>query len=91
MLRGSFLLDSVFIEWRVFVLELSIRFLVALDQSVLLMRRNGAKLLVGLVVLSYIDSPDIWRMAWMIVVTIVAATFFRVMGGYDNPGGDVNQ
>jgi hypothetical protein len=45
--------------------ELFIRFVVAVDQCVSLVRRKGKEFLIGLFALVYLDSLLLWQIAWM--------------------------
>jgi hypothetical protein len=73
------------------MLELSIRFVVALDQCVLLIRRSGKEVMIGMFVLAIADSPEVWRMAWVVAALILATTFLRVMVGYEYVSDDSSQ
>jgi hypothetical protein len=70
------------------MVALSIRFLVAVDQCVSLMRRHGTKLMIAILVIAFAESPELWRIAWTGAALVLAATFLGVMIGYEGEGRD---
>jgi hypothetical protein len=72
---------------RIIVLELTIRLAVAVDQCVLLIRRNLPKLMIAMLVIAFADSPELWSIAWTSALVILTLTFLKVMVGHGDSLG----
>lgn len=68
------------------MVELFVGLVVTMDQCVLMIRRNGLKILLGLMLLSSFDSPETWRIVWQSAALVFMFTLLRVMGALEEVG-----